>query len=677
MMDSRTLLASTGLALVAAGCESLDRDGFPAAYRVESTQPAGAVPVSRPLVIVSDNQLHNLFGRETGYYRTFAIDRSFVREGIRPPALELYSEDLLRLILDDADSGPDTFIVHGGDACDVSCLGEYLRFARIMFDTGHEWAIAPGNHDGYYLGNEHPAGGRPPGSILADGSAWVHASEGAGPAMDRARFLAHLVATYIAQCSVTRGAAAAETVTAEGVCAPDTPAERAAKSLADALGVGSDWCGQWNHSASRGPTGRWARVRELILAFGTAIYRQAVAAARGQGEALVGTWQLPAEAEGAGIALRRLAWRIDAGEPWRSFLLQDIDVSGASPRGCDAPGRVRLLMLDTNQHSARPTLAWVENAGVTGNVLEDQLEILRSWLRFAPPDVTWVAASHHPFSAIGDGCADLRGLFRRHEIPLHITGHTHEESWTTHRDSTEPREWLEMNVASTTDWPMSWRRLRVHRVAGGTTFDVERKTVADLLGSGFDRDRAFSTLSHAERLPYDRFYYAGAIESEIEVKNALLGEVLRLLEANREGMDAAIHASAASGPDETSIEIQAATASPPDCIEEAVSVAGAAIIDVTVWSGLDRTDRIDVLRSQGRTLRALREMLDGALRQLRRPSAEQARNPKWSGYARDVAHSILRACYFAARADHEQGLVLVGGSRGVTDFGQRWITAPR
>jgi hypothetical protein len=45
------------------------------------------------------------------------------------------------------------FVVHLGDAADVSCPEELDRFLAIMGRSGKTWFYTPGNHDGYFTGN--------------------------------------------------------------------------------------------------------------------------------------------------------------------------------------------------------------------------------------------------------------------------------------------------------------------------------------------------------------------------------------------------------------------------------------------------------------------------------------------------------------------------------------------
>ncbi|HEY3493381.1 MAG TPA: hypothetical protein VGK73_01795, partial [Polyangiaceae bacterium] len=78
--------------------------------------------------------------------------------------------------------------------------------------------------------------------------------------------------------------------------------------------------------------------------------------------------------------LRRVAWRLDP-DYWRSFVLQEIDITNSER----ASRPVRVILLDTSQFEVEPGLAGtvlpgVYDAGSSGFLLSDQLDLVRSWL---------------------------------------------------------------------------------------------------------------------------------------------------------------------------------------------------------------------------------------------------------------------------------------------------------
>ncbi|MCY9870406.1 metallophosphoesterase [Vibrio barjaei] len=71
----------------------------------------------------------------------------------RSPPQEEFSLDIVDYILDQDNSG---IIIHGGDAINNSCISEYQQFSNTMESSKKEWYLAPGNHDGFYLGISSP-----------------------------------------------------------------------------------------------------------------------------------------------------------------------------------------------------------------------------------------------------------------------------------------------------------------------------------------------------------------------------------------------------------------------------------------------------------------------------------------------------------------------------------------
>lgn len=171
-------------------------------------------------------------------------------------------------------------------------------------------------------------------------------------------------------------------------------------------------------------------------------------------------WRAPA---GSGALLSRIEWRIDPKEPWRSFLVQAVDTT--------APGESRwtaqVVLMDSCQYQRRPGLipnAWeiwplALNVGFTGKMLPDQLRVVRSWLEDPDAPRTTVLMSHHPFDGYAPRTrSSVAWLWREHPVGLLATGHTHEGYFRYH-DVGDDQDELELNLASTTDWPMEWRTL--------------------------------------------------------------------------------------------------------------------------------------------------------------------------------------------------------------------------
>ncbi len=161
--------------------------------------------------------------------------------------------------------------------------------------------------------------------------------------------------------------------------------------------------------------------------------------------------------------LRRIAWKIDAALPFRSFIVQDIDLTRP-----DLPQlRKSALLCDSCQYAHRPGLipnAWksyplVLNCGATGQMLPDQLRLIRRW-REAEPERWAVVMCHHPFDALAPRTRSSLGwLWRNGRVSAMVTAHTHHGHYVQH-DLGDETDYLELNLGSTTDWPMEWRTLQ-------------------------------------------------------------------------------------------------------------------------------------------------------------------------------------------------------------------------
>lgn len=135
-----------GLLLLVAGCTASVGRWTRADYELNaerSRAESGVQPLSPKIYLVADNQRHELLGDGVRLFRTSVADE-VTQVAIRPPQLDLFGQDLLHEALSIADG----FVLHLGDACDISNTGEFARFAWDMRNAPQGWVMAPGNHDG-------------------------------------------------------------------------------------------------------------------------------------------------------------------------------------------------------------------------------------------------------------------------------------------------------------------------------------------------------------------------------------------------------------------------------------------------------------------------------------------------------------------------------------------------
>ncbi len=177
------------------------------------------------------------------------------------------------------------------------------------------------------------------------------------------------------------------------------------------------------------------------------------------------SWEAP---PGLESLLRAIVWNIDGEKPWRSFILQRADISGPDPRI-----RFHAILTDSTQYAELPALvpnAWDNyplelDCGMTGQLLSDQLRIIRQWMETSK-GTRFVLMIHHPFDEIASKSrSSLSWLWSRYAFGGIVTAHTHAGYFEQHRLE-GGKEGLEVNLGSTTDWPMDWRSMAVYGKEG-------------------------------------------------------------------------------------------------------------------------------------------------------------------------------------------------------------------
>ncbi|MGC4086746.1 MAG: metallophosphoesterase [Polyangiaceae bacterium] len=109
--------------------------------------------VSRRVVLVGDTQFQELHAQGVDV-RTALTDR-FARTAIRPAQLDMFSESLLlEACRNGRRNDPDAPVIHLGDAANASCQSELEQLFGALDQEvrANGWLMAPGNHDGFFLG---------------------------------------------------------------------------------------------------------------------------------------------------------------------------------------------------------------------------------------------------------------------------------------------------------------------------------------------------------------------------------------------------------------------------------------------------------------------------------------------------------------------------------------------
>jgi hypothetical protein len=447
---------------------------LPEGYLMPFEQPPSTV-ISELVFLVADNQLHNVYGEPVQLLRSELADK-IVPTAIRPVQLDFYGQDFLKWVVESR--GKRYRIVHIGDACDFSCTGEFERFLEIMREAKKGWVMLPGNHDGFFFGNEH----RDPAN-----DDWRAACKNAGGPLTKDLF----VRLYLAALILQQG-----------------PGYRA---LARSLGLD-----QLGH----------ADLERILSSIPDK-----------------GDWRYDDKPGGDHPFLHAVSWNIDGEHPWRSFVVQEVDTTLKNSHPPDTvPGgeiSVRAILLDTAQYDRAPRLVpfppYTFNAGVTGELLPDQIDIVLTWLNLHP-DRLWTLIGHHPFDSLTQRTQEaLDSLRRGFRIRLYVSAHTHAGQFMVH--GKEEDKWLELNVGSILDWSLEIRTLQFFRVGERLMLRSPRYTMHELLR---DLEGVPQNEGEWEAKPHEDDYYLrhedlkhlDAYKTELRLKNTLLAAHHRLLRFN-------------------------------------------------------------------------------------------------------------------------------------------------
>jgi|GEM_PF-2873351 len=151
------------VAVVATAAALLQCSAAPSAsprYSFFNSSATGNWPLlTERFILLADNQTQHLYGKPI-WLRAGAAPK-FLSAAVRPLQLDLYGQDLLKEVVT-KQRGNKMPMIHLGDALNFSCQVEMTRFFGLMEDAtqpaaGYErttWVLAPGNHDGYFFGNE-------------------------------------------------------------------------------------------------------------------------------------------------------------------------------------------------------------------------------------------------------------------------------------------------------------------------------------------------------------------------------------------------------------------------------------------------------------------------------------------------------------------------------------------
>ncbi len=170
-----------GMALLAAGCSSTPKPALEARSNFSKNLPLPADIYKKKIkgnkiLFVADNQKAMIKTEpilEQGYYSEKSLNTAH-----RRAALDAFSLDILEHIFETENHD---LIIHAGDMLNNSCLEEYKDVEQLLNENDRPWFVAPGNHDGYYLGLSSPTAIRKgvfqfisgPSAFLDERSSWA------------------------------------------------------------------------------------------------------------------------------------------------------------------------------------------------------------------------------------------------------------------------------------------------------------------------------------------------------------------------------------------------------------------------------------------------------------------------------------------------------------------------
>ena len=482
-------------------------------------QESDLTDVSARIFIVSDNQRHELLGSRVDWYRNTTSD-DFLEFAIRPPQLDLFGQGLLTEAL----GMMSGFVLHHGDACDLSNTGEFGRFAWDMRSARDGWVMAPGNHDGYFYGNSTREFDYLVREWNNTGESYTYGgTKVISRAMQKDRYVSYYLAALMLQDAAW--------------------SRPLALHFGDAVLERFD---EWQRLDQETVT--FADYWPALVALQEDIYRLTDTSGAGKHE----TFRLPDDLVPSGEPhLRQVAWHIDKKDVWKSFVLQEVDISGPKPTAGRRDGGVSILVVDTASYKIKPQLEYtapslvaselsdgyfdVQNAGMTGGMPAPQAAAADEFAgAMTERQHAWIMASHHPFADLGRNPKKRFNELRdAGGVPVSLSAHTHHGGIRWNTDDSREGDWLEINVGSVLDAPIEFRDLQVHRAGDRQVISSHRRALDDLLR---ERGLILDEFPGYRPGPDDPDYYLSykswkrewASDTNFMVKRVLLGAYARM-----------------------------------------------------------------------------------------------------------------------------------------------------
>jgi len=407
---------------------------------------APAVAADPSLLFIADAQMHNVVGGQVK--QTWSISDWFSGVAQRHPEMNLLSayalQDAIRRGKEQAESGAPPYIVMLGDATNAACTSEYERFRNAVTagDKSRLVLMAHGNHDSYLMGTvnywQAPLDQRLDLSpfqkpvLPVDGTWWPARAQKVG-----AEGLA-----WAALCD-------------QGSTRPSVPMNKI------------QWMAKYLESLKRTDGNG---VPELELTPGPSDATKASFSGKGRPGTLLGALRYRV----VGEWIRPTATERGLSDTYDSFLVQAVDVGNTH----------RLILVDTaacgwydHRWYQRWPVFWWQNAGTHACLREAQQNAIGALLADSGGR-TVVFAGHHPLKDFAEGDrAAFERLMQKASGPAwtYVSAHTHDPYTDQDRSNQGAHE---INISSTTDWPMSAALIRFGQSVHGKSLPMPEPGIA-------------------------------------------------------------------------------------------------------------------------------------------------------------------------------------------------------
>lgn len=455
---------------------------------------------SIPILLIADNQTHDIFGGPAFAYRNKFADE-IANCSIRPPHLDLfnYNSIILEEVLKKG-RGNDRVILHLGDAANLSTTNEFFQFLKKMNQEENNWFMAPGNHDGFYFGMTNPF----TGFYMEQ---WTLASIPAcddeekdiidkenfsvqiGKPMTKDKFVAIYLAGLLFQ-----------------------PKAVWSKKLSKKLDISINNL-EFNE--------------KNLFDVASQIYKN-------HAEKIIEV----SFSDVKNSHLNKLSFYIHRDKILRgqSFVIQSIRIDSEMNSN---KRKLYAIIADTCNYKKwmrfNQPIDWLFspwdivnhmrgnlNAGLKGQIGMDQIDILYSWSeQYKENGAQWVVVGHHPYKDLNLSWkikSKFHEIIRQGELPLYLSAHTHKGKV---RDiKKENLCFIELNIGSITDYPMVFKSLEFMTNESGSTTYLQAKNHT-LINP--DKTSDLSVRSYEDYRDYNRINsIVSSRKTAVKVKKILL-----------------------------------------------------------------------------------------------------------------------------------------------------------